>query len=865
MLRRFIFGLGLFAATVLSLAQSGDKAGEIQREVVPLEKIPPAPVLRPEEQLKTFRLPPGFRAELVAAEPLITTPVAIQFDAMGRLWAVEMNGYMPNPEGQGEQEPNGNIVILEDTDGDGRMDRRVVFLDRLVMPRSLMLYRDGALVAEPPRIWFARDTDGDGKADEKTLVADDFATQNDPKLGAKSNPEHASNSLTWALDNWIYAANHTTRFRNTDGTWKREPTIFRGQWGLTQDDYGRLYFNSNSDPLRGDAVPSKYLARNPNLKNPLGANQQLLKDMRVYSARVNPGVNRGYQPNQLTPEGRLATFTGACGPVIYRGNQFPTEYIGNAFLCEPTGNLIRRCVVKEDDGLLSAANAYDKDEFLTSTDERFRPVNLVNGPDGCLYVVDIARGLIQHRIYLTSYLRKQIESRGLQSPVQQGRIYRIVHSGKPRHAEALGKHPTSSELVQRLNHASGFWRDRAQQMLVERRDSEALPALRAQVDAAKNASTLGRLHTLWTLEGLAALDLETVSKALSDPSPKVRSVGIRLSEQLLTTEDRDDMIHQVLQRAGVGPLEEQLQLLFTLGEMAMPAADAITKILLMNSPASPLRFDAAISGLTGRELEFLMNLVNDPLCATTKQDHAPLLSGLARAVVYERRSARVAQLIDFASFRKPGDWQQVAILDGIAGTVPQAQQGKPAVGIKPIRLEREPKGLLGLRSSGLTNVLARLDRMNPLLVWSGKPGWVEPPPPPALSTLHRQSFERGSELYNTVCAACHQPHGMGAEGLAPPLVDSEWVLGSTQRLVRIVLHGVRDGLMVKGQRWDLSMPALGPSLDDQQVADVLTFLRREWDHGADPVDGSVVTQIRNATRGREDAWTSAELEKLTEP
>ena len=149
-------------------AQNGDKAGEVQKETVPADRIPPAPVLSPADELKSFRVPAGFQVELVAAEPLVHSPVQAQFDHRGRLWVVEMSGYMPNPEGTGEQEPTGSIVILEDTDGDGRMDKRTVFLDRLVMPRSVMLVGGGALVAEPPKVWFAKDTDGDGKADEKT-------------------------------------------------------------------------------------------------------------------------------------------------------------------------------------------------------------------------------------------------------------------------------------------------------------------------------------------------------------------------------------------------------------------------------------------------------------------------------------------------------------------------------------------------------------------------------------------------------------------------------------------------------------------------------------------------------------------------
>lgn len=847
------------------LAQNGDHAGEAQSETVPRDRIPPAPVLTPEAEAATFRLAPGFRAELVAAEPLVESPVAMQFDPQGRLWVVEMTGYMNDAAGSTEGAPSGKIVVLEDTNGDGTMDRRTVFLDGLVMPRALMLAGDGVVVAEPPRLWFARDTDGDGRADEKVEIANDYATQNDPKLGAKSNPEHASNGLLWARDNWVYSANHTQRMRwgGSPTNWLKSSTIFRGQWGLSQDDRGRLYHNSNSDQIRADLIPDAYLARNPNLQSPFGANVQLTPDQRVWSSRVNPGVNRGYQPGQLTPEGHLATFTGACGPVVYRGEQFGPEFQGDVFLCEPTGNLIRRNRLTNQNGLLTATNAYDQAEFLTSTDERFRPVNLFNGPDGALYMVDLHRGLIQHRIYLTSYLRKQLESRDLMTPVNQGRIWRVINTNRPAvRTKPMGGKATTEEWVARLSDPNGFWRDTAQRVLVERGDPASTPALKRLLRA-DTTSPAAKLAALWTLEGLGTLDLATIEAALADSDGAVRSAALRLTEGFLNGPEREAALNLIYRRAGFIPPEEQLQLMLTLGEVKTPTSDAILRALLMNTSPDALRINAALSGLGGRELEFLEVLVADPNCSTVRDGHVVLLSGLARCVTAEAKPSRVAHLLQLIAASKPGEWQQLAMLDGMVATLPAPPRpGQPPPSVKPIVFESEPPALGVLRGITSPNVPNRLARLDPLFAWPGKTGFVAPVAAAPLAGPEQESFNRGRELYAVVCGACHQPHGKGQEGLAPPLLESEWATGSEQRLIRIALHGVRDTLVVKGTSWNLAMPAFAEALSDGQIADLLTYIRREWGHSAPPVRAETVKQVRAANSEREDSWTEAELLKV---
>ncbi len=280
--------LALLAPALLLHGQIGDKPGEPQAALVPAALIPPSPALTAEEEMKTFQVAPGFRVELVASEPLVGDPVAMAFAPDGRLWVVEMRGYMPDLDGTGEDQPAGRVVVLTDTDGDGRMDKSEVFLDGLVMPRAITLARGGALIGAPPVLWFCRDTDGDGRADEKIEIATDYGVQVDPARPALANPERAPNSLLWALDGWIYSGAYTAKFRWRDGAWERGVTSFRGQWGLSQDDWGHLFHNSNSDHLRADIVPAHYLGRNPHFFRPAGANVKVAAKQAVWAHPSKP-------------------------------------------------------------------------------------------------------------------------------------------------------------------------------------------------------------------------------------------------------------------------------------------------------------------------------------------------------------------------------------------------------------------------------------------------------------------------------------------------------------------------------------------------------------------------------------------------
>jgi mono/diheme cytochrome c family protein/glucose/arabinose dehydrogenase len=807
-------------------------------------KPSPVPVLSAEDAIKTMKLPSGFRMEVVACEPMIEHPVQARFDADGRLWVVEMRSYMPNVQGKGESQPTGRISILEDTDGDGLMDKVTVFMDHLVLPRAVCPVRGGALVAVPPNLLFCRDTNGDGKADQQTIVETDY--------GLRGNPEHQPNGLLPALDNWIYSANYTRRLRWIDGTWVAETVPELGQWGISQDNFGRLFHDTNTDQLRGSLIPPSYADRNPHYRAH-GADLRIAQDQTVWPAHPT-AVDRGYLKGTIMRDnGTLRDFTAACAPTIYRGALFPKDFDGNAFVCEPAANLIKRDLLSEStDGSLVAKNAYEKREFLSSTYERFRPVNLTVGPDGALYVVDMHHGLIQHKTYLTTYCEDQYLQRNLQSGMETGRIYRIVPiTAKPSPPPHLSTTSTA-ELVKTLSHPNGWWRDMAQRLLVERGDYKAIPLLRKT--AKGDPDPLARLHALWALEGFRISDPSVIASALTDSDPMIRASGIRLSEPLLgNAHARARIMPEVMKLASDPQPDVQLQFALTVGGLGLPQTDSATLALLAKYPDRPLLRDAVITGLRGRELEYLRALLASGSWSAPSAGAKDVLTALSRCIVVENRPKRVAQLLDLIaaeSSAQSGAWRATALLKGFA------QPHIPPRMPRRILLASQPTQLLDVQQSARGKLKEDLKDLQKLVHWPGQPGYTPPPPPPPLTPDQQARYEHGKQVYARTCIACHKADGFGQEGTAPPLVDSEWVLGPPGRIARIVLNGLTGPVTVEGKTYALDMPSLG-SLSDDDIASVLTYVRREWEHGASPVDPSEVARIRATTRPI--AWTEREL------
>ena len=496
--------------------------------------------------MTTFRLPEGFRIELVAAEPDVADPVAMAFDPQGRIYAVEMIDY---PD---DREPEGRIRLLEDRDGDGRFETSFVFADGFHFPTGVMPWKDGILVAAAPDIFYLVDTDGDHRADKRQVLLSGFNP---------FNPQLRVNGLLYGIDNWIYGAypkygpsrrnpeqfgkpgsplhfpDHPevppvdiaqlgTDFRFRPDQLKIEPAAGNSQYGNTFNERQHRFGLWNNNHIRHMVIESKYLERNPY--------QSVASAMQFPSDHENQSIVYPITERPIyIHESQVGMFTSACGNTAYAGGNFPAPYDHSYFVCEPVHNLVHSDLLTPRGATYVAQRSVDKAEFLASTDGWFKPVFTTVGPDGALYVVDYYRKYVEHPDYVPEGMEGKFD---LRAGAGQGRIYRVLHnSSKPVPKPRL-KDASSAELVSQLSNPNLWWRTTAQRLLVERQDMSVMPQLEAL--AQQSTAPQGRAHALWTLEGLGRLKAELVLAALADPSPMVREQAIRLSENVFSAPHR---------------------------------------------------------------------------------------------------------------------------------------------------------------------------------------------------------------------------------------------------------------------------------------------------------------------------------------
>jgi putative membrane-bound dehydrogenase-like protein len=526
------------------------------RELLTADQPPP---LSPEQSLAAFRLRPGFKAEIAAAEPLVLDPIAFEWGADGRLWVVDMFDYplgrvepgasqpTRSPHGEeiltppqgGRYVPGGRIKVLEDTDGDGRYDKATVFLDNVNFPTGILPWRNGVLVAAAPEIFYAEDTDGDGKADKRQTLFTGFV---------EGNQQHRVNGFDYGLDNWVYGANgdsgglirselkpsfpmvnmrgHDFRFRPDTGDFE---TVAGGtQFGRHRDDWGNWFGNNNSVWLWHYYLPEQYVERNPHLA--VKSTKQMLANY-PESGRIYPASRTRQRFNDFHHFNHV---TSANSPTPYRDDLFGPEFATSVFISDPVHNVVHREVLQPDGVSFTSHRAAGEtnSEFVASADPWFRPTMLKTGPDGALYIADMYRLVIEHPEWIPKWVQARLD---LRAGSDQGRIYRIAPKSPVRRQIPNLARLDTAGLVAALDSPNGWQRDTAQRLLVERQDKAAVEELkRLCVEA---AGPKVRLQALCTLDGLSQLAPELLKLAFRDPHPAVREQAVRLAEKFAETFD----------------------------------------------------------------------------------------------------------------------------------------------------------------------------------------------------------------------------------------------------------------------------------------------------------------------------------------
>ncbi|WP_238857810.1 PVC-type heme-binding CxxCH protein [Poritiphilus flavus] len=810
----------------------------------------PSPALSPEEALNSFVLADSnLKIELVAAEPLVQDPVAISFDEGGRLWVVEMLGFMQDIDGKGELDKVGRISVLFDDDEDGKMDRSIVFLDSLVLPRAVAIVKGGALVAENIPLWFAEDTDGDFKADRKVLI--------DSTYGGHGMPEHSANGLWRGMDNWYYNAKSSSRYRRTSTGWEKGETEFRGQWGICHDDAGRLFYNYNWSQLHADLVPPNALLANKNHSPSSGIDHGLTLDRKIYPIRSNTAVNRGYVPGTLDEEGKLLEFASACGPLIYRGQALAPSFYGDAFVCEPTANLIKRNRIQEDGFLLNAEAAYEKLEFLASTDERFRPISLSSGPDGALYVVDMYKGIIQHGPYMTPYLRKVTLERQLDRPINMGRIWRITSKDQPGRFSTLAG-LDGSVLVSLLDDPNGWTRDMAQRLLVENGDQSTISGI---LSAIAEMSPKGQLHSLWTLEGLNYGEPEPFLEGMQSSDPFVAQAALRILQQRFKEDP------EVWTRVGAfvqGNFDQkdpllQMQMVFTTKDLPKTAAFEIALRFLEENKDSPIARDVILSSLEDKEAAMLDYVMSKPYWRSYGQDQEIFIEMLATAITNRGNIDEVSGLLAMQEYTetKLSSWAKNALVNGMIN------HKRPEDSLL-IELAEQPK-IFKTKSEWVNLQESQLAALAGIFNWPGKPQETMESTGDS-PVIDRTVLAEGRRQYVNLCANCHGTQGEGIARFAPPLKSSEWVTGKEEKLAMILLHGMEGPVKVAGKTYDIPdilpvMPSFS-TLQNHEIAAIATYIRNTWGHSEPEISSGTIGHIRFRTQGKISPWKATELDTL---
>ncbi|MCH2209265.1 MAG: c-type cytochrome [Lentisphaerales bacterium] len=837
----------LFSLVNISLAE----LGTVNRDNIVKDPIPVH--LEAKESMSQIEIPSGFELQLVASEPMVEEPVCMAWGPDGELYVAEMLTYMLDVDASREKEPLSRVVKLVDTDGDGKMDKRTVFLDKVVMPRAILVLDKKVVIGEPPNLWICEDTTGDGVADKKELLLDNFGKRS-------QNVEHCINGMQWTLDNWIYSSKTTSRFRYKDGKLIEGRVPFRGQWGHTTNNRGERFNTTNTVPVISDIVKSHYLQGSEFARKHshiYSSVRQSKKYQTVYPVCGTVDTQGGRGINRQE-EATLRVFTAVCGQTFFRGDRLGEELKDTYWACEPVGRLIRASKVEYKNGYNYVENIFEKEEveFIASRDPLFRPVNAYTGPDGTLWFIDMYRGIIQQGNWTRegSYLRKEILRRGFEKFVGKGRIYRLVKKDvQPGKLPKLSSASTE-ELIAALGHPNGWWRDEAQKLLILRNKENTVALLEKNLN---NKNEWARVHTIWTLEGLDAWSQNLALKMIKDPSEEVRLSTLRASDSLIEKSPAP-FVEQLTKAADGDTIALTSQKLMTISLLKTRGnrVKQVLNALGVNHGKEVIAKSALIALNTSEAVILLKKLSQDKKFANVNH---PLPQYLSLAIFTNAKAEEVEECMQLmASSEKP--FAELLIKGLNIGNSYVGQKMRP-VPLKMVKLTKKPASLPQILAKDFTE--DELSSLKGCLTWPGDSKYSSGVNLRALNKKELALFEQGQNIYNSVCMGCHGADAKGVQipgqktTMAPPLVDSARVTDRNARpFASILLKGLTGP--IDGKTYPGPMAAMGNN-DDQWIAAIMTYVRRSFGNSAEPVNAAEVKKVRGWLKKRSEPFTIGEL------
>jgi mono/diheme cytochrome c family protein/glucose/arabinose dehydrogenase len=712
----------------------------------------------PKDEAAMIQLAPGYHLQLVASDPDLIAPVLCTWDGNGRMYVAEFRSYMLDIDATKEKEPVSRVSRWESTKGDGVYDRHTIFADNLMLPRQVLPLDERIIIRETDTrdMYAYRDTQGTGTSDQKIKIFEGGEQ--------KGNLEHQPSALTWAMDNHLYITHDSVRFRFTRGKIETDKLAYNaGQWGMAMDDTGRLILSTAGAEIPAHDFQANWQYGKIRFPGELSENYNDVFPI-IRLTDVQGGVSR------LKKTGGLNHFTGCAGPSVYRGEALPADLYGDLLVPEPVGRFIRRSKMAVVDGKVVISNAYEGREFIASRDPNFRPVWTATGPDGCLYICDMYRGIIQEGNWTKegSYLRNHILKYGLDKNINGGRIWRLVHDDmKPRKTQPHMLDEKPAQLVAHLSDPNGWWRDTAQKLLILRADRSVIPALEKMAES--DANPLARLHALWTLEGLDAVTPAFVQLKMKDADPRLRVAAMRIAEPML--------MKKPLGPDGLASTKPTTQ-------PGIPNPEMMAAFNTMAADPDPT---------VANQYVLSLKYVRHP-------DADALILNMITSRAEKKLSVTTPQLV------------AKIIADNIAEARANADKQKR-----------------------LHNADPRLERI-----------WVQ-----------------GRVNFLQTCVVCHGDDGKGTPTpekvgtLAPPLAGSLKILGNRDLVSRIVLHGLvgpNDG----GKLYPGEMAGF-KFMDDQWIANVVTYVRNDFGNKAPIITAGDVAKVRRDTGNRDKPFSLQEL------